>query len=82
MTAWSEGMMQIVVFSIILYPTEYIFSSLNVVQETVRELLERGANIGVKNKWEETPISKILPETMESFLDEYCLTSKVHSSDP
>jgi hypothetical protein len=43
----------------------------------VRELLERGANIGVKNKWEETPISRILPETMEAFLDEYCLTSKV-----
>lgn len=45
-------------------------------QATVRELLERGANIGVKNRWEETPIARILPETMEAFLDEFCLTSK------
>jgi hypothetical protein len=46
-------------------------------QDTVRELLERGANIGVKNRWEETPISRILPQTMEAFLDDFCLTAKV-----
>ncbi len=49
-------------------------------QDTVRELLERGANIGVKNRWEETPISRILPQTMEAFLDDFCLTAKVWSS--
>merc|ERR1719474_2309265 len=40
----------------------------------VRQLLELGANIGIKNYWKEIPISKIRPQTMEEFLDEYCLT--------
>merc|ERR1719474_2656380 len=40
----------------------------------VRQLLELGANIGIKNFWKEIPISKIRPQTMEEFLDEYCLT--------
>ena len=44
-------------------------------QSISRKLLERGANIGVKNIWNELPISKLLPETMESFLDEVCLKS-------
>merc|ERR1712123_318310 len=44
-------------------------------QATVRRLLEIGANIGIKNFWEEIPISKIRPETMENFLSEFCLTS-------
>jgi len=44
-------------------------------QGTVRRLLERGANIGIKNKWGEIPIEKIEPETMEGFLDEFCLQS-------
>ena len=44
-------------------------------QDTVRRLLELGANIGMKNLWDETPISKIRPETMESFLSEFCMTS-------
>ena len=45
-------------------------------QATARLLMERGANIGMRNLFEETPISLILPETMEQFLDEHCLTSK------
>eukprot|EP00090_Calanus_glacialis_P040329 TRINITY_DN7028_c0_g1_i6.p1 TRINITY_DN7028_c0_g1~~TRINITY_DN7028_c0_g1_i6.p1 ORF type:complete len:1012 (-),score=240.18 TRINITY_DN7028_c0_g1_i6:85-3120(-) len=44
-------------------------------QATVRKLLEIGANIGIKNFWEEIPISKIRPDTMENFLSEFCLTS-------
>jgi len=44
-------------------------------QATVRKLLELGANIGIKNHWDEIPISKIRPETMENFLSEFCLTS-------
>eukprot|EP00090_Calanus_glacialis_P031314 TRINITY_DN5156_c0_g1_i2.p1 TRINITY_DN5156_c0_g1~~TRINITY_DN5156_c0_g1_i2.p1 ORF type:complete len:1017 (+),score=254.13 TRINITY_DN5156_c0_g1_i2:291-3341(+) len=44
-------------------------------QATVRKLLEMGANIGIKNHWDEIPISKIRPETMENFLSEFCLTS-------
>jgi len=45
-------------------------------QSIVRILLERGANIGIKNQWGEIPINKISPVTMESFLDEFCLQSK------
>ena len=44
-------------------------------QTVVRKLLNRGANVGVKNIWDELPISKILPETMEEFLNEQCLKS-------
>ncbi|XP_023328482.1 transient receptor potential cation channel protein painless [Eurytemora carolleeae] len=44
-------------------------------QITVRELLELGANIGMKNEWGELPISRIRPDTMEQFLDDFCLTS-------
>lgn len=44
-------------------------------QSIVRSLLERGANIGIKNRWGEIPIQKIEPETMEAFLNEYCLQS-------
>ena len=29
----------------------------------------------MKNHWEELPIAKIRPETMEDFLSEFCLTS-------
>lgn len=45
-------------------------------QTTSRRLLELGANIGLQNVYEEVPISRILPETFESFLDEHCLTSE------
>jgi len=44
-------------------------------QTTVRKLLEMGANIGIKNHWKELPITKIRPETLESFFSEFCLTA-------
>lgn len=44
-------------------------------QEVSRQLLENGANIGMKNHWNETPIEKIQPDTLESFLNEYCIKS-------
>ena len=52
-------------------------------QETVRKLLEAGGNIGMRNHFDEVPISKILPDTMEDFLDEFCLdaTRDVHHED-
>ena len=52
-------------------------------QGTVRRLLEAGANIGMKNHFDEVPISKILPDTMEDFLDEFCLEAvkDVHHED-
>ena len=43
-------------------------------QTVVRELLELGANIGLKNIYDEVPINRILPETMEEFLNDFCLT--------
>ena len=42
-------------------------------QKVVRQLLEVGANIGMKNHWDDIPISKISPDTMEDFLDEFCI---------
>ncbi len=45
-------------------------------QEVVRKLLEVGANIGMKNLWDDVPISKIQPQTMEDFLDEFCIEAK------
>ena len=59
------------------------YATQNWPQDTTRRLLEAGANIGLKNKWDVTPISKIRPETMEDFLDHYCLRSKndVHQED-
>ena len=45
---------------------------------TVRDVLEAGANIGIKNFWEEVPITKIRPQTMENFLNDHCL---VHEGD-
>jgi hypothetical protein len=45
-------------------------------QSVVRHLLESGANIGVKNIYDEVPIAQILPETMEQFLNEHCLVSE------
>ncbi len=32
--------------------------------------------MGMKNVWEEVPVAQIAPDTMEAFLDEFCLTSK------
>ena len=46
-------------------------------EDTVRRLLERGANIGIKNRWGEVPINNIHPSTMEAFLDEFCLQSSL-----
>ena len=45
-------------------------------QSIVRLLLEKGANIGMRNAYNEIPVENILPETMEAFLDEFCLTSE------
>ena len=45
-------------------------------QSVVRQLLEFGANIGMKNIYEEVPVAQILPETLEQFLDEFCLSAE------
>ena len=44
-------------------------------QEAVRYLLEAGANIAMKNQWNEVAITQILPETFHDFLNEYCMKS-------
>ncbi len=45
-------------------------------QDVVRLLLEAGANIGMKNHWQDIPISKISAQTMEDFLDEFCIAAE------
>ena len=47
--------------------------------DTIRALLEHGANIGMKNRWDEVPIKSINPDTMEKFLDEHCLRSNYNT---
>ena len=49
--------------------------------EAVRYILEAGANIGMKNQWSEVAITKILPETFETFLNEYCMNSNYPDTD-
>ena len=44
-------------------------------QTVIRALLEMGANIGMKNQFDDVPINKISCETMEAFLDGFCVTS-------
>ena len=43
---------------------------------TINKLLLLGANIGLKNNLGETPISNILPGTMEQFLNNHCIKSE------
>jgi len=47
-------------------------------QSIVRKLLDLGANIGTKNFWQEIPLSKIRPETLENFFTDSCMK---HSED-
>ena len=44
--------------------------------DTVTKLLLLGANIGLRNNLGETPISNILPSTMESYLNQHCIKSQ------
>jgi len=44
-------------------------------QELVKLLLKHGANMGVKNVEDKTPVTRILPETLEEFFDS-CVDSK------
>ena len=44
--------------------------------DTVTKLLLLGANIGIKNNLGETPISNILPSTMENYLNNHCIKSE------
>ena len=50
-------------------------------QEAVRYILEAGANVGMKNQWSEVGITKILPETFEKFLNEFCMKSNYPETD-
>ena len=44
--------------------------------DTVTKLLLLGANIGLRNNLGETPISNILPSTMENYLNQHCIKSQ------
>ena len=45
-------------------------------QSVAKSLLELGANIGLKNNLHEVPINRILPETMEDFLNNVCMETQ------
>ena len=42
-------------------------------QSIVRQLLDLGANIGVRNWRDEIPLSRISAKTLSDFLDDECL---------
>ncbi len=42
-------------------------------QEVIKQLLSRGANMGVKNHRDKPAVASILPETLREFLDERCI---------
>ena len=69
MLTWMVNMRDVLGNTALHYATQYWD------QNTVRKLLELGANIGMKNHWEDIPITSIPPQTMEEFLDEYCIKS-------
>ena len=48
-------------------------------QDVVRSLLDAGANIGMRNHWHETPVAKILPATLEAYLDEVSFKMKMYN---
>ena len=51
------------------------YATLNWPQQTVRKLLNNGANVGMKNIREEIPLSRINPDTLQDFLDENCMVA-------
>ena len=53
-------------------------------QKMVGRVLEAGANIGMKNRWNEVAIDRIDPETLEDFINNFCMTyntMEVHTED-
>ena len=57
------------------YNTPLHYATLNWPQQTVRKLLNNGANVGMKNIREEIPLSRINPDTLQDFLDENCMVA-------
>ena len=49
------------------------YATMQADQELVKLLLRRGANMGVKNFRDKTPVQSILPSTLEEFLNDYCV---------
>ena len=52
------------------------YATQNWPQSVVKSLLKLGANIGLKNDLDEVAIDRILPETMEDFLNNDCLMTE------
>ena len=57
------------------------YATLNWPQQTVRKLLNNGANVGMKNIREEIPLSRINPDTLQDFLDESCMVADGYDMD-
>jgi len=70
---WRKSLTAIVNKKDILQSTALHYATQMWPQEVVKEVLILGAHVGVRNKFEDIPISKIEPGTMEEFLNEHCL---------
>ncbi len=49
------------------------YSTMQADQEVIKQLLGRGANMGVKNWRDKAAVQAILPDTIREFLDEDCI---------
>ena len=58
-----------------MHNTPLHYATLSWPQQTVRKLLNNGANVGMKNIREEIPLTRIPPQTLQDFLDENCMVA-------
>ena len=52
------------------------YATMQADQDIIKLFLRRGANMGVKNFREKTPVQNILPDTLKEFLDDECIKSE------
>lgn len=58
-----------------MHNTPLHYATLSWPPQTVRKLLNNGANVGMKNVREEIPLTRIQPEILQDFLDENCMVA-------
>eukprot|EP00096_Caligus_rogercresseyi_P004529 TRINITY_DN18838_c0_g1_i1.p1 TRINITY_DN18838_c0_g1~~TRINITY_DN18838_c0_g1_i1.p1 ORF type:complete len:1006 (+),score=258.20 TRINITY_DN18838_c0_g1_i1:102-3119(+) len=50
------------------------YATMQTDQDLIRAFLRRGANMGIKNKKDRTAVQCILPQTLQTFFDEDCVS--------
>ncbi|XP_040583942.1 transient receptor potential cation channel protein painless [Lepeophtheirus salmonis] len=50
------------------------YATMQTDQDLIRAFLRRGANMGIKNKKDRTSVQCILPQTLQTFFDEDCVS--------